>query len=78
MKLGVSYDAQGNITALFDTAQLHGERVTLTYVPAEGEKHHILDVPEKLEGTPIEKIPETLRVNLSETHPRLEPKILNR
>jgi hypothetical protein len=75
MKLGVSYDDQGNITALFDTARLHGDRVTLTYVPVKGEKHHLLDVPEKLEGTPIEKLPETLRVHLSEAHPRLEPKI---
>jgi hypothetical protein len=74
MKLGVSYDDQGNITTLFETAQLHGDRLTLTYLPAKGEKHHILDVPEKLKGTPIEKLPEMLRVNLNETHPRLEPK----
>lgn len=74
MKLAVSYDEQGNITTLFDTAQLHGETWTHSYVPAKGEKHHILDVPEKLEGTPIRKLPEMLRVSLSEAHPRLEPK----
>ena len=74
MKLGVSYDDQGNITTLFDTAALRGDTWTHTYVPAEGEKHRILDLPEKLEGTPIEQLPKVLRVNLSEAHPRLEPK----
>jgi hypothetical protein len=72
MRLGVSYDEEGNITALFDTAQLRSDRVTLAYVPADGEKHHILELPEKLEGTPIERLAEGLRVNLSARHPALE------
>jgi hypothetical protein len=74
MKLAVSYDEHGNILTLFDTAQLHGETWTLAYVPAEGENHRVFDVPEKLEDTPIKKLHEVLHVNLSEAHPRLEPK----
>lgn len=74
MKLAVSYDEQGDITTIFDAAQLHGDTWTLAYVPTEGEKHHILDVPEKFEGTPIKKLPEILHVNLREGQPRLESK----
>jgi hypothetical protein len=74
MKLAVSHDAHGNVTTLFDPAKLHGDKGFLTYVPAKGEKHHVLDLPKELEGKPFEELPKLLRVNAAGAHPRLEAK----
>src|SRR5690242_12841333 len=45
MKLAVSYAADGRILTLFDPEKLRGEKGSLTYVPAKGEKHHHIDCP---------------------------------
>lgn len=74
MKLAVSHDAKGNIIALFDPEKLRGEKVSLTYVPAKGENHHVLDLPKEMEGKPFMELPKLLHVNTSGAHPRLERK----
>ena len=74
MKLAVSHDEKGNIVFLFDPEKLHGDEGFLTYVPAKGEKHYVLEVPKEFEGKPFQELPKLLRVNTSGAHPRLEPK----
>jgi len=74
MKLAVSHDEHGNITTLFDPEKLQSDKGTLKYVPAKGEKHHVLDVPKEFEGKPFEELPQLLRVNASGAHPRFERK----
>jgi hypothetical protein len=73
MRVAVSYDAQGNIITLFDPERLRSDEGFLTYVPAPGENHQILEVPEQLGDRPFEDLPHLLRVDT--TGPaRLEPK----
>jgi len=74
MKLAVSYDAQGNVTTLFDPAKLAGDKVTLAYVPAKGENHQILDVPKGFESKPFTELPSLLRVNTRGGSAALESK----
>jgi hypothetical protein len=74
MKLAVSYDAQGNIITLFDPEKLHSDKGSLRYVPAKGEKHHLLEVPKQFEGKPFGELPKLLRVNASGAHPHFEAK----
>ena len=74
MKVAVSHDEQGNIVTLFDPEKLHGDKGSLKYVPAKGEKHYVLEVPKEFEGRPFEELPKLLRVNASGAHPRLERK----
>lgn len=74
MKLAVSHDAQGNITTLFNPETLHNDKGFLTYVPAKGEKHYVLDLPKEFEGKPFEELPNLLRVNASGAHPQFERK----
>jgi hypothetical protein len=74
MKLAVSHDAQGNITTMFDPEKLRGDKVTMQYVPAKGEQHHILDVPKEFEGRTFEDLPKLLRVGTGGGQPRLEKK----
>jgi hypothetical protein len=72
MKLAVSYDDLGNIVTLFDPEKLRSDEGSLRYVPAPGEKHHVLEVPKEFEGRPFEDLPSLLRVNASGEHPRFE------
>jgi len=52
---------------------MRGEEGFFTYVPAPGENHQILEVPEQLEDRPFEDLPSLLRVDT--TGPGgLEPK----
>jgi hypothetical protein len=75
MKLAVSYDEQGNIVTLFDPEKLQGgDKVSIKYVPAEGENHVILEVPKELESRPFRDLPALLHVNASGARPRLEAK----
>jgi hypothetical protein len=74
MKLAVSHDEKGNIVTLFDPQKLNGEKGFLTYVPAKGEKHNLLDVPREFESITFQELPKLLRVNASGSHPRLERK----
>jgi YD repeat-containing protein len=74
MELAVSYDDQGRIVTIFDPEKLRSNRWSLKYSPAEGEMHHILEVPSEFEGRPFRDLPELLRVNVGGAHPRLEPK----
>jgi hypothetical protein len=53
MKLAVSYDDLGNIVTLFDPEKLRSDEGSLRYVPAPGEKHHVLEVPKEFEGRPF-------------------------
>jgi hypothetical protein len=72
MKLAVSYDAEGNITTMFEPEKLRGEKGFLSYVPASGERHQVLEVPRELEGKAFAELPKALRVNASGAHPKLE------
>jgi hypothetical protein len=74
MKLAVSHDDNGDIVTLFNPDELHGDRGSLRYVPAKGEKHHVLDVPKEFETRPFQDLPKLLRVNTSGGQPRLERK----
>jgi hypothetical protein len=74
MKLAVSHDERGEIVTLFDPNQLHGAAGSLTYVPAKGENHHVLEVPKEFEGRPFQELPALLRVNTSGGKPRFERK----
>jgi hypothetical protein len=74
VKLAVSYDAHGKIVTLFDPESMHSDKGTLKYVPAKGEKHHVLEVPKEFESRPFRELPSLLRVNVKGAHPRLEPK----
>lgn len=74
MKLAVSYDAKGNILTLFDPAKLRGDKMTLTYVPAKGEKHEVLEVPKHLEGKSVGELAALLRVSAAGHPARFEPK----
>jgi hypothetical protein len=71
MKLAVSHDDHGNIVTLFDPEKLHGDKQSLKYVPAKGEKHHVLEVPKELADRKIEELPNLLRVDTKGTHPQL-------
>jgi hypothetical protein len=72
MKLAVSYDAEGNITTLFDPEKLKSEKGHFTYVPGPEEKHHHLEVPKELEGKPFMELPSLMRVNARGAQPKLE------
>lgn len=75
MKLAVSYDAHGRILTLFDPeATRAGAKGTLRYVPAPGERHHVLDVPKDLERKSILELAQLLHVNTTGAHPKLEPR----
>lgn len=71
MKLAVSYDDHGEIQTLFDPDSLRGDKLTLTYVPAPGEKHHVMEVPAHLASTPLMELPALLRVTGSGAHAKL-------
>lgn len=75
MKLAVSHDENGNIVTLFDPEKLRGDKGFLRYVPARGERHHVLQIPNGFENRPFEELAGLLRVNASSAHPRLEPKV---
>lgn len=73
MQLAVSYDDRGNITTLFDPDSLRSDKGTIRYVPAPGERHHVLDLPKELEKTPFAELPDRLHVDLTNGHPKFEP-----
>jgi hypothetical protein len=62
MRVAVTYDKDGTILTLFDPDKMTSKDVSLTYVPAKGERHEILDVPKELEGKPLTELPNLLRV----------------
>jgi hypothetical protein len=72
MKLAVSYDSEGKILTMFDPEKLHGEKFTLQYVPAKGEKHEVLEVPKDLEGRAFTDLHKLVRVNAKSGTPRME------
>jgi hypothetical protein len=63
MKLAVSYDAEGKIITMFDQEKLRGEKVTLRYVPAAGERHEVIELPKEFEKENFLDLPKLLRVN---------------
>jgi hypothetical protein len=72
MQLAVSFDKKGEITLMFDPSKMKGEKVTIGYEPAQGENHHVLDVPKGHEGKPLAELARVLRVNTSGHAPKLE------
>jgi len=72
MKLAVSYDAEGAILTMFDPEKLRGDKLTVQYVPAKGEKHELLEVPKDLEGAAFADLHKLVRVNAKGGTPRLE------
>jgi hypothetical protein len=74
MKLAVSYNEHGEITVMFNPSKMGSGDWTVGYEPAPGEKHHVLDLPNKFEGTPLQEIVSKLRVHTKEGTPRLEEK----
>lgn len=72
MKLAVSYDSEGTILTMFDPEKLRGEKFTLQYVPAKGEKHEVLEVPKDLEGRAFTDLHKLVRVNAKGGTPRME------
>ncbi|MFL6210610.1 MAG: hypothetical protein ACJ74W_17285 [Pyrinomonadaceae bacterium] len=74
MKLAVSYDKDGTILTLFDPEKMRSKKGFLTYVPAEGERHQIIDVPKEFERKPFTELPNLLRVNAKGSKVKLEAK----
>ncbi len=74
MRLAVSFDKDGNITLMFDPSKLRGEKWTVGYEPAPGERHYTLELPRELEGKPFTELAQLLRVNTSGEVPKLEAK----
>lgn len=74
MKIAVSYDVHGRILTLFHPEAVQaGTKGTLRYLPAPGERHHVLEVPAGFEKKSVLELAEALRVNTTEAHPKLEP-----
>ena len=74
MKVAVSYAEDGTILTMFEPEKLQGNNGFLTYVPANGERHHVIDVPKEYERTPFMDLPQLLRVNARGGRPTLEPR----
>ena len=72
MKVAVSYDAEGTILTMFDPSKLRSEKFTLQYVPAQGERHNVIDLPKELESEAFHELPKLLRVNAKGASPRFE------
>ncbi len=71
-QLAVSYDSNGQITVMFDPSTFKNDKGTLSYRPAQGENHQVLDVPPGLEGKPIQELAATLQVNTAGAAPALK------
>ena len=74
MKVAVSYNKAGEITLMFDPSKMKGDKFTIGYAPAPGENHQVLDVPQGLQGKPINEIAHMMRVNGQGAEARLEAK----
>jgi hypothetical protein len=74
MQLAVSFDKEGQITLMFNPAKLRGKKFVIGYSPAPNENHHILDVPQHLEGKNVRELAQLLRVNTLGATPKLEAK----
>jgi hypothetical protein len=74
MQVAVSYNNHGEITLMFQPAQLKTGKYIVGYEPVAGENHRVMDVPKQFEGKPVTELSRLLRVNNKGTVPRLEPK----
>ena len=63
MKVAVTYDKDGSILTLFDPEKMTNKKGSLTYVPAKGETHEIIDVPKEFERKAFTELPNLLRVS---------------
>jgi hypothetical protein len=72
MQLAVSYDDAGQIMLMFDPATLKNDKGTLGYKPAQGENHRVFDVPQELQGKPLEELGDMLRVDTTGATPTLK------
>ena len=64
MKVAVSYGQNGEILTLFNPDKMTSKKGTLTYIPAKGERHEIIDLPKEFEHKPFTELPNLLRVNV--------------
>ncbi len=62
MRVAVSYDKDGEILTLFDPDKMTSKKGTLTYVPAKGERHEIIELPKEFERKPFTELPNLIRV----------------
>ncbi len=74
MQLAVSYNNSGDLLMFFDPAKMHDAKGTLTYTPAKGELHAVMQLPKELESKPFTELHNLLRVNAGGTQPKLEMK----
>ena len=74
MKVAVSYDKNGEILTLFNPEKMTSKKGTLTYVPAKGESHEIIDLPKEFERKPFTELPNLLRVSVKGGKAKLEAK----
>jgi hypothetical protein len=74
MKLAVTYDTQGNALMFFDPSKMQDANGSITYTPAKGELHAVMDVPKELESKPFMELHNLLRVNAGGSMPKLEVK----
>ncbi|HJP92753.1 MAG TPA: hypothetical protein VJ875_12410 [Pyrinomonadaceae bacterium] len=74
MKVAVSYGKDGEILTLFDPEKMTSKKGTLTYVPAKGERHEIIELPKEFERKPFTELPNLLRVAVKGGKAKLEAK----
>ena len=74
MKVAVSYDKNGEILTLFNPEKMTSKKMTLTYVPAKGERHEIIDLPKEFERKAFTELPNLLRVGVKSGKANFEKK----
>jgi len=74
MKVAVSYDNNGEILTLFNPDKMTSKKGTLTYVPAKGERHEIIDLPKEFERKAFTELPNLLRVAVKSGKANFEAK----
>jgi hypothetical protein len=71
MRVAVSFDQDGDVLLLFDPDKVGNADMTISYVPGEGEHHHVFELPKELEQRKFTELHKMLRVKVGE-HPTLE------
>lgn len=72
MQVAVSYDKSGQITLMFDPTHMRQGKYSISYEPAAGENHRVLEVPQQFHGKPLSEFGHLLRVNTGGANHRLE------
>ncbi len=74
MKLAVTYNNAGEPLMFFDPAKMQDAKGTITYTPAKGELHAVMELPKDLESKPFTELHNLLRVNAGGAQPKIEMK----